>query len=195
MKSFKQFLTEMESPEASGSQQRNPVPPGSIPPPKMPAPTRLDPGSLPPGHDRPDGQGSPGNVDWQDVDEEMQGLLNIFRQLMQLLRTLSWEQFVEYMRLHYGNTNLGDGFDIQDWFRDYTLNYLKRWFRDRYPDHTNEQWYTFIQKIFDEYNYELWEIYDREYFPSDVPDNETPQEGPSQRDRDRAAERWDRQHP
>lgn len=196
MKSFKQFLTEMESSDPTDSSQRNIVPPGSIPPPKGPPPTRLDPDSLPAGHDRPDGQGNPGDIDWQDVDEEIQGLISLFRQLMQLLGTLPWDQFVEYMRTHYGNTNLSDRYDFEEWFTDYTRTHLKEWFRYHYPDHTNEQWFSFLERIYGQYGYELWKIFDREFNPSEVPEEEgAPSQGPSQQDRDRAAERWDRQHP
>jgi hypothetical protein len=190
------FLNEMESPEASDSSQRNIVPPGSIPPPKMPPPTRLDPGSLPPGHIRPNGQGTIGDIDWEKIDEEMQGIINLFRQLMELMRTLSWDQFVEYMRRVHGITNLSDEWDLQDWFRDYYINKMKQVFRNQYPNATGEQWRTFLEKLIEQLNEGLWDVFDGDTynFPSDVPDNETPQEGPSERDRERARERWERQN-
>jgi hypothetical protein len=195
MKSFKQFLTEMESSDPTDSSQRNIVPPGSIPPPKMPAPTRLDPGSLPPGHDRPDDQGNPGDIDWQDVDEEIQGLLRLFEQLMQLMGTIPWDQFVEYMRRVYGvNVPLNDRYDVEEWFRVHGRQSLKSWFEYHYPNHTEQQWFSFIERLYGQYGLELWKIYDRETIPSDVPENETPQEGPSERDRERARERWEREH-
>jgi hypothetical protein len=203
MKSFKQFLIEMASPEASDSSQRNIVPPGSIPPPKMPAPTRLDPGSLPPDHDRPDDQEDLEDIDWEEIDEEMQGIINLFRTLMELMRTLSWEQFVQYMRRVHGITNLSDEWDLQDWFRDYYMNKMKQVFRNQYPNATGEQWRTFLEKLIEQLNEGLWDVFDGDTynFPSDVPedeDNETeeeaPPQGPSERDRERARERWEREH-
>lgn len=177
MKSFKQFLTEMESPEASGSQQRNPVPPGSIPPPKGPPPTRLDPGSLPPGHDRPDGQGPlPPEIDWQALDDKIQDLLGLYRFLMGLIGSIPWDQFVEYMQTHYGNTNLGDRSDFDDWFRQYSQGKVAEWFRDRYPDSNYNQYVTYLERLYGIYSDELWEIFVREYFPSDVEEQE--QEAP-----------------
>ncbi len=193
----------MASPEASDSSQRNIVPPGSIPPPKMPAPTRLDPDSLPPGHDRPDDQEQlPPDIDWEDIDEEMQGIINLFRQLMELMRMLSWDQFVQYMRRVHGITSLSDEWDFQDWFRDYYINKMKQLFRNQYPDATSDQWNTFLEKLIEQLNEGLWDVFDGDTynFPSDVPedeDNETEEEapqGPSERDRERARERWEREN-
>ena len=195
------FLNEMESSDPTDSSQRNNVPPGSITPPKMPHPTRLDPDSLPPGHRIPSNTGTPGDIDWEDIDEEMQGLINLFRQLMELMRMLPWDQFVQYMRTRFGNTNLSDEWDFQDWYRDHYINHMKQWFRNQYPDATSEQWNTFLQKLIDQLNEGLWDVYDGDTynFPSDVPeDNETgeeaPPQGPSERDRERARERWEREN-
>ena len=184
----------MESPEAAGSQQRNIVPPGSIPPPKGPPPTRLDPGSLPPGHDRPDDQGLPQDIDWQALDDKIQDLLEQYRFLFGLLGSLPWDQFVEYMRTHFGNTTLRDRSDFDDWFRVYSQDKVHEWFESRYPNSSYEQYRTFLERLYEIYGEDLWKIFERGYFPSDVPENETPQEGPSERDRDRALERWERQN-
>jgi hypothetical protein len=200
MKSFKQFLSEMESPEAAGSQQRNIVPPGSIPPPKMPAPTRLNPDSLPAGHDRPDDQEQlPPNIDWQELDGRIQELLRLYEQLMQLIGTLPWDQFVEYVRRVLGNTvPLGDRSDFDDWFRQYGYDKIHEWFDSRYPNPSIEQWRTFLDRLYEIYGQDLWRIFEREYYPPDDTDDETeeqaPPQGPSERDRERARERWEREH-
>jgi hypothetical protein len=193
------FLTEMESPEAAGSQQRNIVPPGSIPPPKMPAPTRLDPGSLPPGHDRPDDQEQlPPDIDWEDLDQRIQGLLRLYEQLMRLMGTLPWDQFVEAVRRLLGNTvPLGDRSDFDDWFRAYSFGKMHEWFDSRYPNLNIEQYRTFLERLYEIYGENLWKIFEREYFPPDDTDDETEEEGPqgpSERDRERARERWEREH-
>jgi len=200
MKSFKQFLIEMASPEAAGSQQRNIVPPGSIPPPKMPPPTRLDPGSLPPGHDRPDGQQPlPPNIDWQDVDEKIQGLLELYRLLFGLLGSLPWDQFVDYLRRYFGNTTLRDRSDFDDWFRAYSFEKMQDWFDSRYPDLSIEQYRTFLERLYEIYGEDIWKIFEREYYPPDDPDDATEEQAPLpgqfERDRERALERWERQHP
>jgi hypothetical protein len=161
----------------------------------------LDPGSLPPGHNRPNDQELPPDIDWEEIDEEMQGIINLFRTLMDLMRSLSWDQFVEYMRRVYGLKNLGDEWDLQDWFRDYYINKMKQVFRNQYPNATGEQWRTFLEKLIEQLNEGLWDVFDGDNynFPSDVPeDNETeeqaPPQGPSERDRERARERWEREH-
>ena len=175
MKSFKQYLIEMESSEPTDSSQRNRVPPGSITPPKMPAPTRLDPGSLPPGHDRPDDQGPlPPEIDWQALDRKIQDLLGLYRDLMRLFGMLPWDQFVEYMRTHYGNTTLRDRSDFDDWFRRYSQDKVAEWFRDRYPNSDYNQYVTYLERLYGVYSDELWEIFVREYFPSEVPEQEAP---------------------
>jgi uncharacterized short protein YbdD (DUF466 family) len=195
MKSFKQYLIEMESSDPTDSSQRNIVPPGSIPPPKMPAPTRLDPGSLPPGHDRPNGQQPlPPDIDWQVLDDRIQDLLGLYEDLMRMIGILPWDQFVEYMRTHFGNTTLRDRSDFDDWFRQYSQGKMHDWFDSQYPNSSIEQWRTFLDRLYEIYGEDLWRIFEREYFPSDVPENETPQEGPSERDRERARERWEREN-
>ena len=185
----------MESSEPTDSSQRNIIPPGSIPPPKMPPPTRLDPGSLPSGHDKPDGQQPlPPDIDWKALDDKMQNLIEEYRLLLKLLGSLSWDQFVEYMRKHFGNTTLGNRDDFDNWFRVYSRDKVHEWFESRYPNLTIEQYRTFLQRLYEKYGEDIWKIFEKEYYPSDVPDNETPQEGPSDRDRDRALERWERQN-
>jgi hypothetical protein len=199
MKSFKQFLIEMASPQAAGSQQRNIVPPGSIPPPKMPPPTRLDPGSLPPGHDRPDDQEQlPPDIDWQALDDRMQDLLRLYEDLLRMMGILPWDQFVEYMRRVHGNMTLSDRSDFDDWFRAYSQGKLEDWFNERYPNATPEQIRTMIERIFGIYHDELWEIYRRYLYPPDDTDDETEEQAPPpnqfERDRERARERWEREH-
>ena len=195
MKSFKQFLIEIASPEASDSSQRNIVPPGSIPPPKMPAPTRLDPDSLPPGHDRPRQPDVPQEIDWEELNQRIQEFLNLYRALIQLLGILSWDQFVEYMKTHYGVTTLGDRYDFDLWFRLYSQGKLQDWWDNNYPDANHEQYLTFLERVsgngMGSYDTQQWEVFDQEVFPSDIPPDDV---GPSERDRERALERWEREH-
>lgn len=194
------FLNEMESSDPTDSSQRNNVPPGSIAPPKMPAPTRLDPGSLPPGHDRPNGQQPlPPEIDWQTLDDKIQDLLEMYRFLFGLIGSIPWDQFVEYMRTHFGNTTLRDRSDFDDWFRQYSQGKVEQWFRSQYPGSDYDQYLTFLQRLYGIYNDDLWEIFRKEYFPSEVEEGDedasqdAPQ-GPSDRDRDRARERWEREN-
>jgi len=200
MKSFKQFLIEIASPEAAGSQQRNIVPPGSIPPPKMPAPTRLDPDSLPGDHDRPDDQEQlPPDIDWEAFDDYIQELLRQYEQLLELIGTLPWDQFVEYLRRVLGNTiPLGDRTDFDTWFRQYSQGKIHEWFNNRYPNSSIEQFNTFLQRIFGIYSDDIWRIYERELYPPDDTDDETEEQAPLpgqfERDRERARERWEREH-
>ena len=186
----------MESSDPTDSSQRNIVPPGSIPPPKGPPPTRLDPDSLPAGHDRPNQpENPPGDINWQGVDEEMQGILRQFEQIMQLMGTLPWDQLIEYLRRIFGNIPaLNDRLDFYNWYSQHSTDGIRQWFRYRYPNATQEQFGTFIERVYGQFSDDMWEIMNRYYFPSDVPENETPQEGPSERDRDRALERWERQN-
>jgi hypothetical protein len=117
------------------------------------------------------------------------------------MRTLSWEQFVQYMRRVHGITNMSDEWDLQDWFRDHYMNKMKQMFRNKYPNATGEQERTFLEKLYEQFNEGLWDVFDGDTynFPSDVPeDNETeeqaPPQGPSERDRERARERWEREN-
>jgi hypothetical protein len=178
---------------------RNRVPPGSIPPPKMPPPTRLsvwDILDLPPGHDRPNRPGLLPQIDYEDIQRQIRDLEERIRSLVRNQESTGIEDLRRWLWDNYGiilpwPMELGTAIDIL-WKELY-----QKWMQ-QYPNITKEQ----LKNLQYQY-YKLWPrlvklwsdaIRRRNPPPTTLEPDSAPR-GPSQRDRERAFERWDRENP
>jgi len=181
---------------------RNRVPPGSIPAPKGPPPTRLSPFDiidLPPGHDRPIGPGVlPQEIDYEDIQRQIRDLEERIRSLVRNQESTGIEDLRLWLFKTFGirlpwPMELGTAMDIL--WKELMLKWMQQ-----YPNISKEQWKNLQYQY-----YKLWprlrDIWDdayRRHHPPPTPpstlDPDSAPRGPSQRDRERAFERWDRQN-
>jgi hypothetical protein len=181
---------------------RNRVPPGSIPPPKLPPPTRLSPFEildLPPGHDRPIGPGLlPQEIDYEDIQRQIRDLEERIRSLVRNQESTGIEDLRAWLFRTYG---IRLPWPIELGTAMYTLwrELMFKWMQ-QYPNISKEQWKNLQYQY-----YKLWprltDIWDdalrRRRPPPTTPSTLEPDSaprGPSQRDRERGFERWDREN-
>lgn len=115
----------------------------------------------------------PNPIDWQEVDDRMRDIEEGFNEWMRLINALGWDGFLLWLKNNLG-INLGN-INTDDFFLWYTNRYLDRfdqWFRENYPDASDEQRSTWYHKK-DLFREKLSEIFHRHIYPS-TPGNPNP---------------------
>jgi len=208
MKSFKHYLIESIIDDGDGlggpndTRWRNRVPPGSIPAPKMPPPTRLSPFEildLPPGHDRPIGPGLlPQEIDYEDIQRQIRELEQRIRNIVRNQESTGIEDLRRWLLANYGIVlpwpmELGQAINIL-WIELY-----QKWMQ-QYRNISKEQ----LKNLQYQY-YKIWprltkiwgDALRRRRPPPTTPtplEPDSAPRGPSQRDRERGLERWEREN-
>jgi len=159
MKTFKQFLREemTATPGDAGSSkaQSAPVFYGGGSPlgttPTLPGGWPYKPQEKPETEEKPEKPGQPPEpIDWEEIDDRVEDLYERFKQIMDMMRALSWDAFLQWLSSQ-GITVPGavTEDDVFDYFIQDLSQQLLEWFYDTYPDATDQQKQTFYQRLRD----------------------------------------------
>jgi hypothetical protein len=168
MKTFKQFLREeiTATPGDVGSSkaQSAPVFYGGGSPlgttPTLPGGWPYKPQEKPETEEKPEKPGQPPEpIDWEEIDDRVEDLYDRFKQIIDMMRTLSWDAFLAWLQTNYGITIPASETDAHSHFSFTLINQLHRWFMETYPNATSDQFNTFIQRLSD-LDDRLYDLYD-----------------------------------
>jgi hypothetical protein len=156
MKSFKKFLMEEVSSASVGlgttpQQNSQGQPKGS-----QPSVAQVD---LPVSDDERD-RTPPDPIDWGELDDRIQDMIEQFESILRMLGMLSWDQFTTWLWYNYGiditeyDSGGAWGF-LSQWYEDQ----LKQWFENNYRNPTADQRSTFEHRLLnlDDRLRQLWE--------------------------------------
>ena len=102
--------------------------------------------------EKPEKPGQPPEpIDWEEVDDRVEDLYDRFKQIMDMMRTLSWDAFLAWLQTNYGITPPGSFTEdnVFTYFVFDLFDQLHQWFMQTYPNATPEQVNTFTQRLSD----------------------------------------------